>query len=684
MSILDTEKSDKVEVDVERKRIDSFVTLKDGSTTGDAELKDIRVGYNAKTYNTAGEAVREQMNEIVNNKLNTLPYFIADVRNGSVANIGNDYYVAINKIIDVQGYDEVIFRPVFDHIPDGYHIQYQYATYTNKAYIGKDSTNYPNSTPFTRYRFSDGFSISSNLKSEFRLKLMDEEVGVTFAVTFENNEGEYTSIRADDEYNAKVKVFRLKRTSESDNPTAYISNNHCIQLINNYYEDPQYSILYFEDSVNIFYNKKYKEFTKKDFQSLDNIKDFKEGNSTNDFSFSLKARDYLCYDAYTEKIVIKRYLDIERYHQYVPLIKLVFNQVVGGLLHPSVVKGEINNVNNKIKREINNVNNKIKGEIKAITEVKYISNLDSKIQTFSSVITSASDEIESFMYFTDPHILQHMDSWNTLLSDYIKSLTEIYRNSPVDFILCGGDWLQHQDTQEEASLKLGKLNGYIRDSFGDRFYPVIGNHDTNYQGVNASGEANKGRFSREGLKNILFSRFENMYYSFKGNNTRFYVFDTEIDWETQMNDYRWAQCNWFANQLKNNDDKHSVISVHIVSNQVKDDCETKGLQPLPFFAYITSIAKAYNRKTSTSVNGTTYDFSNTKGKVAFAIAGHAHYDYISIYNDIPVVITTNAAPFVYGGNSEVVSDLVCIDYGNKKATMVRIGSGTTRTCNIIV
>lgn len=62
----DTSDIDQIENDVNvlESRMDTFTNLPTGSTSGDAELNDIRVGHDGKVYPNAGSAVRCQINQL--------------------------------------------------------------------------------------------------------------------------------------------------------------------------------------------------------------------------------------------------------------------------------------------------------------------------------------------------------------------------------------------------------------------------------------------------------------------------------------------------------------------------------------------------------------------------------------------------------------------------------------------
>ena len=67
----DTSVIDQIENDVNvlDSRMNEFTSLPDGSTSGDAELADIRVAANGKTYPNAGDAVRAQYSELKQEKV---------------------------------------------------------------------------------------------------------------------------------------------------------------------------------------------------------------------------------------------------------------------------------------------------------------------------------------------------------------------------------------------------------------------------------------------------------------------------------------------------------------------------------------------------------------------------------------------------------------------------------------
>lgn len=84
-----TDNSIRQEIAIERKRIDNLATLPEGSTAGDAELQDIRIGANGTVYESAGAAVRGQIGQLSNeiNKTVKNVRVLATEHNNLISNI---------------------------------------------------------------------------------------------------------------------------------------------------------------------------------------------------------------------------------------------------------------------------------------------------------------------------------------------------------------------------------------------------------------------------------------------------------------------------------------------------------------------------------------------------------------------------------------------------------------------
>ena len=176
----------------------------------------------------------------------------------------------------------------------------------------------------------------------------------------------------------------------------------------------------------------------------------------------------------------------------------------------------------------------------------------------------------------------------------------------------------------------------------------------------------------------MFRKEGKTYYTVDGDNSRFFIFDTQDESHTIFDDdYRKEQCLWFAEELKNNTAENIIMMMHMT--YVSFDNETQqGTTVWNTPHQLTLIAKAFNERTSLQVNGAVlYDFTNAVGKVRFMMAGHTHGDCIATVNSIPTVITTH----LRDGDIPTF-DMCLVDYDSGKLHMVRVGTGENRTVDI--
>lgn len=289
-----------------------------------------------------------------------------------------------------------------------------------------------------------------------------------------------------------------------------------------------------------------------------------------------------------------------------------------------------------------------------------------KCAEFSAKLNNTG-KAESFVFFTDPHLLDGKFS-ESKMHEYLQTVKQYTKCTPTSFVMCGGDWIGNSDTQDEACFKLGYLDGYCRALF-DPYYPVVGNHDLNYQGkLDADSAVGTGTLTNETIRNLMLRGEEHLYYAFDGASTRFYVLDTGSDWESSMTDYRWAQIAWLADKLANEDKEFSAIAMHIthVSNG-------NGFGLSTFASNVMSLISAYNKHKKVTLNGTEYGFSNCAGMVKFVISGHTHEDMVGTVDNIPIIVTTQ----LKDGNAPSF-DLCVADYDSNVMHLVRVGTGESR------
>lgn len=616
-------------------RINNLAHLDEGSTTGDAELIDIRIGSNNRNYNSAGESVRGQ-NEYVyttiempleqggiyagrtapsDNYVRTSEYLLLskgdfihfDHFTGGTLNFAVYYYTEQkedtyfasggNVLIPVNSY----YSYEIEH--DGY-VKMRIERGSQTALSPSDLTNVMKYTINNVIHFQNECS-NKIIKINDTIDNFNAEAKKTNLIVFEQG-GIYGGIDTTDDYNKYVRsanfIYCPKGTK-----IHFLPNNFQIQAYIYYYGSP---------SVN----------------------------------------DYISGDSSLPNGVIVNAGDTGEY-----------TTIIDGYIRYRISKGSFSNITvlemqNKVYTENSNVNILSNQIFKNTLYGKYLENEVDCIDEIKNYLALFNGhKSDSFLFFTDPHLLGKKDVFNIDKFNYFLSYLEhVYNLTPCNFIACGGDWLNTGDTANGAKYKLGFLAGIMSHMFGDKYKAIIGNHDTNYLGVTELEE--------QTLSNLWYQNIGKNYYHFKTPNARYYILDTGEENKTTMNEYRWAEMEWLINSLIENDDEYSILMFHIfyMAGASSGTFTTTDI--------IEQIITAYNAHTTLSLNNKTYDFSNCTGKIIICQVGHSHADFETTLGNIPVVGTINFT------NQDIPSfDLVYIDYEEKKYNTIRIGTGSNRT-----
>ena len=288
-------------------------------------------------------------------------------------------------------------------------------------------------------------------------------------------------------------------------------------------------------------------------------------------------------------------------------------------------------------------------------------NWKTKCSEYTSHFNITSKNIESFVFFTDQHLMGYSGTdFSSNLETYIGTLQKVYNSIPANFIVSGGDWLNNGDTPENACFKLGYIDGFMNSMFKN-YYGIVGNHDTNYQGTE--------RLTQTAIDNVWYRKTKKAYYKFEGINSMNYCFDSGTDSDNVMRDYRWEQINWFAQELLTDNPTHATVFTHIIwNNDVVQN----------FADNLTKLINAFNTHTSITLNSITYDFTNTTGHIDYVLSGHIHSDKNDTVNGVLCIATTT---FAYS-QSTPTFDMVFNDYDNNKVYLTRFGNGESRVFDI--
>lgn len=700
----------KNEINVERNRINSISSLSEGSTTGDAELIDIRTGADGTVYDNAGSAVREQVKDLssqINNKANkneifTMANMGQDIKEamtgGSVAVVGEDSVGEINLQNRSVSDDKLKHIPQINFLTNG--IKLYARAYKNPDYIDIRIVSTNNILYYYGFNNSDNYKSYTLNQTQFSLP--------NYSSLIWNLDNNVVEIVPDGE-----KIYE-KYITLLHNSVSMLDGGVLLKYMNAYNIDIIYksqgAFCYFQNPKSLYVSTKGRytsnlwlkwggNITLREHDNLiisdsyDNISaKLTTSNSLNNNPNCITLEDGQCfvYKYSTNEFYICRWQEFD-YTQHILLLRNTDGCPVDGLL--------VNHINSNIKLDTEVDFKKIPKHFNEYIESKKIEVLQK--QNGNTVCLAHISDIHT-TEFTGYNILQGIN----ILNEFCNTLG-------IQAIMNTGDTIMYENNKMDSLSNSMRVQERINNK--SILLNAIGNHDSN--GWDDSPVQSydtiindKELYAIHGLKlndYVVWGDKLGMYYYYDVPNSNIRIITLNScdvpyikleDGNIKHNpnfvyNYSQKQIDFLINTLKNSNDKHVLINAHIPLLNDSEGMVANATMPHNNEC-ILGILKAFKDGTSYTYSNNTEDFEvnvdcnfSTSGVIIGVFGGHIHYDclvkkdginHISINCDLMEKWIDSQPDRNFNTTSQFCFDVLTIDTQLKKCNLTRVGVGDNR------
>lgn len=606
-----------VDISVIESRVNNLTKMNEGSTTGDAELQDIRVGTNGIIYDTAGTAVRNQFSEV--NKV-----LMSSVKD-ELVNIRPLVHVEAGSIDGSTGEDKTgagKFRSEYLStdliktvtVPTNYFI---FLLYYNLDEAGNYVLAYTKGSPYAAGTYK------INKSYEYVRFTMCRS---SYATTMKIEETLAYEINAIPAWSRSVKPDIFAYVADGKKVT-WKNNNTCE--------------LYIEANV-LLKGGLVHTINLEDILSVAEAAGLSVSNgfiSANSFAlvFNVDTKTLRCINnvGASSNLIAKNEITLFIHH------------------YASLNDGLLVDYHNSRIDEV------IKDYSKKDIPTYFVSNIETAISTISANMGSVGKNGETFIFITDTH-------WDQNSKNSPALINKIINETGIKNVICGGDLIS-QGTKT-AMMSVMKAHMQAFNFLGDNFKTIFGNHDLNTN-LQESAEYADRWFSEGEAFSMMHSNLSNVnygdyfYYSFDNNITK----TRYICLDTRMGNISEEQMVWLKNLLEK-DNYNVIIFAHWLYTPTKWNDTLSGGTFTSYAKNLFTLCDNYLDKIKAIFYGHIHadklDFT-TGGIPIIATDTDSYYTYgdnTATKNDV----------------TEQCFDIVTINYNDNSVKCVRVGRGKNR------